>query len=181
MEYAIQVARLAGGCYPIIALCAKAAFLMVKRPCEILSLRFDQITDDGIHFIAAKRKAGQAKIKGLILWLDELRKVIDEVRQVKRNHDRLGVYVFGNLAGEIYTRSGWGTNWGKLMKRSEVAAKREGREFVRFTLMDCRPAGVTGKKARGDLGTQDATLYRDSRMIDRIYDRRSARIAKPVR
>ena len=60
------------------------------------------------------------------------------------------------------------------------AAKQE-RAFTRFTLADCRPAGVTDKRASGATDTQDATLHSDARMIERHYDRRRVRVAKPVK
>ncbi|MFL9881977.1 hypothetical protein PQR66_03000 [Paraburkholderia agricolaris] len=33
------------------------------------------------------------------------------------------LYVFGNTAGQVYTRSGWNTSWSRLMDYCEIEAK----------------------------------------------------------
>ena len=134
-----------------------------------------QDTADGLRFQAVKRKAGEAERTALIAWSPELRATIDEAKAVKRRVD-ISPLIFGNLQGKRYTRSGWGANWRRLMDAcaSQIAG------FERFTLQDCRPGGVTAKEDRGDADTQNATLHKDGRMIQSIYDRRRVRKAKPA-
>lgn len=175
IDAALGLARTIGPGATIQALAAKAALLCVRRPPEILSLNWSQVTDDGIRFQAAKRKGGQQELSTTITWSDELRAVIEEARQVKRRVQIVGL-VFAGLYGRQYTRSGWGAGWSDLMQRCE--AQLPG--FVRFTLQDCRPGGVTSKQERGDSDTLDATMHRDSRMVHTIYDRRRERRAKPA-
>ena len=181
LEFAVEVARKLGGGFLIQGLAAKACYLTIKRPAEILTLTRKQISDDGIVFKAAKRKAGQADIHGLITWSQNLRSTIDEALSIKRQDGASTLYVFGNQAGQLYSRSGWGTLWNRFMSHCINEAAKQERAFTRFTLADCRPAGVTDKRASGATDTQDATLHSDARMIERHYDRRRVRVAKPVK
>lgn len=181
LMFALDMARKLGGSYLIQALAAQVCWLTVRRPSEILALSRQQITDDGILFTAAKRKAGQAEIRGLITWSPALRAAIDESLAVKRQRVAGTFLVFGNQAGQRYTKSGWGAIWRRLMDHCEREAVEQGKTFTRFTLADCRPRGVTDKQARGDSDTQDATLHSDGRMIAAHYDRRRVRVAKPAK
>lgn len=181
LEFAVEISRKLGGSFFIQGLAAKVCYLTLKRPAEILSLTRKQISADGIIFTAAKRKAGQADIQGLITWSPELRAAIEEALSIKRQDGASLINVFGNQAGQRYSRSGWGTLWNRFMAHCIKAAEAQGRSFARFTLADCRPAGVTDKRAAGATDTQDATLHSDARMIERHYDRRRVRVAKPVR
>ncbi|MDR0249988.1 MAG: hypothetical protein LBI35_01540 [Burkholderiales bacterium] len=181
LDFAVTVARSLGGSYLIQGLAAKACYLTLKRPSEILSLNRQQITEAGVLFTAAKRKAGQAEIQGLITWSPVLRTAIDEALSLHRHRGSSSFLVFGNQAGRRYTKSGWGTIWRRLMDACVQVAEQQGRAFTRFTLSDCRPAGVTGKKSAGHDDTQDATLHSDGRMIDVHYDQRRVRVAKPVK
>ena len=177
LEQLVEVARELGPAQTIMALAARTAWLTLRRPPEILSLSRTAIGDDGILFHAAKRKAGQAERSITISWSPILRETIEEVLTVKRHSVAGSWLVFGNLAGQRYSKSGWGTMWGRMM--DAVQEKHPG--FVRFTLQDCRPGGVTTKRERGDLDTVDATMHSDSRMVERVYDRRKTRGAKPAK
>jgi len=172
----LPIARAMGPGATLQVLCARAALLCLRRPGEILALRPADVTGDGILFTATKRKAGEIERRTLIEWSDALRETIAEAESIKR-HVNISPLVFGNLSGERYTRSGWGANWRRLMRKA--ADKIHG--FVPFTLQDCRPGGVTDKRERGDTDTQDATMHADVRMIDQVYDRRRTRRATPAK
>lgn len=180
MDVAVRAGRKMGGAYLIIALALKTAFLCLRRSVEVRDLQRHQIKDDGIEWVAAKRKRGTAARTGLIEWSPELRATIDEVLAVKRNTGVESWYVFGNLRGGKYTKGGWKKMLANLMDTAEADAVLEAIEFKRFSLQDCRPMGVTAKVARGDSDVQDATLHRDRKMIDQVYDRRAATRATPA-
>lgn len=174
VDAVVEVARDIGPGATIQALAARAALLCLRRPPEILSLHSSQLTDSGIRFRAAKRKAGQVERWTTIEWSPRLRETVDAARAIKRRVDISGL-VFGTLYGRQYTRSGWGAGWSDLMD----ACAKEIDGFERFTLQDCRAGGVTAKQERGDLDTLDATMHADARMVATIYDRRRERKAKP--
>ena len=106
-----------------------------------------QITDSGCIFTASKRRADEAEKHGLIEWSDELRATVKEAMTLKRWAVFGGeCLVFGDLAGNQYTRSGWKANWARLMKKALALASREGTTWSPFSLQDCRPGGVTEKQ-----------------------------------
>lgn len=177
-----RAGREAGGSYHIAALAARFAWLTLRRPGEVRAFTDRQITDKGCVFTASKRRAEEAEKHGLIEWSDELRSTVKEAMTLKRwavfGGERL---VFGNLAGNQYTRSGWKANWARLMDKAQAFAIRESTPWFPFSLQDCRPGGVTEKQERGHADTTDATLHSDGRMVATVYDRRRVRVATPAK
>lgn len=191
IEFVTQVGRSLGGTYHVQALAARAAWLAFKRPGEVLKLpragrspggRVLGVTEAGLMFLNSKRKRAQGERTTLIEWTPALRETIDEALRIGRwqnfTGDRL---IFGNLAGQAYSRSGWGTIWTRLMKHCARRAAWMERDFISFSLMDCRPGGVTEKKGAGEEDVYEGTGHADRRMVDSIYDRRRQRSAKPAR
>lgn len=93
--------------------------------------------------------------------------------------------IFANMAGQAYTRSGWGTMLRHLMDACEVRAQWMERPFMRFSLQDCRPGGITEKKRKSQTDkanedVYDGTGHVDRRMVDTTYDRRDETRAKPA-
>lgn len=91
------------------------------------------------------------------------------------------VHVFGNTAGQVYTRSGWNTNWSRLMGYCEKEAQARGVPFERFALRDMRPAAVTDRQDEGDMQIVDAGGWSDDRMVRKTYDRRRQRKVRATR
>jgi integrase len=170
----LVVAATLGPAAEIVALAARCAFLCLRRPSEILQLHVSQLGPEGIQFVAGKRKAGETRREGLMRWSEQLRQTVARARAITRKVAITG-FVFGNLQGHPYTKSGFGTNW----KRLRDAARTLDPTLEPFTLKDARPGGVTAKKARGDLDVQDGTLHSDSRMIEKAYDRRRIKVSTP--
>ncbi|KUZ95460.1 hypothetical protein WI40_17160 [Burkholderia ubonensis] len=71
----------------------------------------------------AKREAGEQQRLKLVMWSPELKAVIDEALALQRTSS---VHVFGNTAGQVYTRSGWNTNWSRQMGYCEKEAQARG-------------------------------------------------------
>ncbi|ALP62795.1 site-specific integrase [Paraburkholderia caribensis] len=186
LDLAVEIARTrkstggddAASIYLIAALCAKAAYLTVSRPTEMRELRRQAVGDIGVTVPVGKRKAGQIQKEKLVQWSPELRAVIDEALSIQRTKS---LYVFGNTSGQSYTRSGWNSNWARLMKYCEEAAQKRGLKFERFTLADMRPTAVTDRKEEGDDRIIDATGHSDERMVNLVYDRRKLRKVRPTR
>lgn len=141
----------------------------------------DQIKPEGIEWEAAKRQGGQAVQRGLIEWSPELRATVDEALAIKRNKLAGSWYVFGNMQGQRYTKSGWKKTLSTLMAECIAQAAVEKRSFAPFSLQDCRPKGVTDKLDAKDTDVMDATMHTSEKMIRDVYDRRRTRTAKPVR
>jgi integrase len=178
LELAIKIARERGGSYLVMALCLYTAYLTVSRPTEMRALTRKSIKPNGIEVAIGKRKKGQAQRNKLIEWSPALRAAIEEAVQLQRTSS---VYIFGNVHGQVYTRSGWNTIWTRLMKYCEKHAEDEGIDFTRFTLADMRPSAVTDRKEDGEVNTTDATGHSDSRMVEKIYDRRKTKTAKATK
>lgn len=182
IELLTRAGREAGGSYHIAALAMRFAWLTLRRPGEVLSFTEKQVTDAGCVFTASKRRANEAEKRGLIEWSDELRETVNEAMGLKRwavfGGSRL---LFANLAGERYTKGGWKATMSRLMLKAEALAAKDDVEWVRFSLQDCRPGGVTEKQERGDTDTTDGTLHSDGRMVAQVYDRRRVRKSTPAK
>jgi hypothetical protein len=181
LALAVEVGRRMGGPQHICALALKTAFLCVRRSFETRGLTRPQIKDEGIEWYAAKRRKGDARKVGLIEWSPELRATIDEALAIERYEVAGNWFVFGNMSGQRYTKGGWKATLAKLMTECEAESARRKLAFVKFSLQDCRPKGVSDKLARGDDDTQDATMHSNRRMIEQVYDRRRVRVAKPAK
>lgn len=173
-----EVARQRGGSYHIMALCAWVAYLTVSRPEEMRGLLRQRILPDGLQVPVGKRKAGQAQRWKLVHWSPELREAVDEAISLQRT---AGMYVFGNTAGQRYSRSGWNTIWGRLMTYCEAEAEKKKVAFKRFALADMRPSAVTDRMDEGDTKIIDATGHTDGKMVAKVYDRRRVRKVKATR
>ena len=157
-------------------------YLCVRRSGELLSLRRSQINDEiGISWTANKGQGNRISLKGTIVWSSTLRNIINEALTFKRNVDAPDDLVFGNLAGQRYTKGGWKKTLSYLMSACDDAAKSEGRMFEPFNLRDCRPAGVTEKLNKNDTDVMEATLHSSERTLRTYYDRRKDRVATPTK
>lgn len=182
---AVEIARTRKGrdgtsaaTYLSLALCVQAAYLTVSRPTEMRELRRQSIAEEGVKIPIGKRKAGQPQRFKTILWSPELKAVIDEALSLQRT---ASVYVFGNTAGQVYTRSGWNTGWTRLMEFCEKVAIERKIPFERFTLADMRPTAVTDRQEEGDEQITDATGHSDKRMVNKVYDRRREKKVRATR
>ncbi len=180
MALAVEMGREQGGARLIVALALRTAWLCLKRSVEVRDLTRPQITEDGILWKAAKRQGGQAQKHGLIEWSPELRATIDEALAIKRHKVAGTWHIFGNLSGQRYTKGGWKKMLHYLMEDCEKRARERNIPFQKFNLQECRPKGVTDKLTQGDTDVMDATMHTNERMIQKTYDRRRLRIAKPV-
>ncbi len=179
VEHLSETGKAAGGSYEIMGLAAVFAWLTVKRSNEVRNFTRKQVLPEGCMFTASKRKSGEASKSGLMEWSPLLKACVDDALAIKRwgTHSIPSRFVFGNLAGPAYTKGGWKAGWSKLHDRAEATAPMP---WVRFSLQDCRPGGITEKQERGDTDTSDAALHADGRMVAKVYDRRSVKKAKPA-
>jgi hypothetical protein len=141
------------------------------------------LTAEGIAWTASKRMKGKPTRRVLIEWSRELQDTINEALKCPRRKDVGTFYVFGNLAGHVYTKGGWKANLTRLMDRCKKDAAEQGKAFNAFSLQECRPKAVfdTLDNNGGNLAAvMNATQHTDARMIRRHYDRRTMARAAPV-
>lgn len=181
MALTLEIGRRLGSTRLIVALALRTAWLCVRRSVEVRALTRPQITDEGIVWQAAKRRRGEVELQGLIEWSPELRATIDEALTIERNNLAGSWYLFGNLNGQCYTKGGWKATLAYLMRACVEEAQKRNVPFRPFSLQDCRPKGVTDKLKQKDTDVMDATMHTNERMIQKVYDLRRVRIAKPVR
>lgn len=177
LALAVEVGRLAGSSYHILALCLKTAYLCVGRSVEARAFTINNITDAGIVWHDGKDRS---KAPTLFSWTPELRATIDEAKAIKRHKIAGTMYLFGNLSGQRYTKSGWGKLLGELMNQCETVANQRKLEFQRFNLQHCRPKSVSDKLRKGDDDVRDATRHTGEKMIATVYDRREMKKATPA-
>lgn len=181
MNLVVEVGRMYGGSKLVVALALKTAWLCVRRSVEVRQISIQNITDAGILWIDGKQTKSKKKPPVLIEWSKELRDTVDEARAIKRNKVHGTIFLFGNMSGQKYTKSGWKSCLGYLMNKCEGLAAERQIPFQRFNLQDCRPKGVSDKLSSGQTDTQDATGHTSDRMIRQVYDRRNVKKAAPVR
>ena len=182
LDFVLRVGRSVGGNRHLAALALWTGYLCVRRSGELLSLRRSQIHEEkGISWTANKGQGSQISLKGTIVWSDTLRKTLNEALAFKRYAGAPDEFVFGNLAGQRYTKGGWKKTLSYLMSACADAAESEGRPFERFNLRDCRPAGVTEKLNNKDSDVMEATMHTSEVTMRRNYDRRRTRVAKPTK
>lgn len=104
--------------------------------------------------------------------------MIDEALALQRTSS---VQVFGNTASQVYTRSGWNTNWSRPTGYCEKEAQMRGVQFERFALRDMRPAAVTDRQKEGDDRIIDAIGHANERMVRETYHRRRQRKVRAPR
>lgn len=91
---------------------AMFTYLTGFRAAEVRPFRVIGISNEGVRVLSAKRKKGEAEVMKLREWSTRLRVVVARSRQTHKV-DRM--YLFANLAGGPYTRSGWGAVWNDAM------------------------------------------------------------------
>lgn len=126
----------------LIATVMDFAYITALRKGDILSLKLDQITDEGIWVKQSKTGAKQ-----LYEWSSGLRDVVNRAKALKR--PIRGLYLFCNRQGKPYTDSGFKAMWNRVqVKWAEQGGNR-------FTFHDIRAKALTDAK---NLGMDAQTL-----------------------
>lgn len=167
IESFLKVSRQRGAGSELIGIMGRFAALAGRRRIEFLTLRKDQLTDEGVEFTFAKAKADEATRKGVIEWTPALRQVIDDAKAIKRPSKKpppLSIYVFPNRSGQAYTDQGFKAMWSKIM--TDWLAADKSRE--RFTFHDLRAYYVTKMVESG----RNPETHANPATTKRVYDRR---------
>lgn len=145
---------------------ARLAYLTGQRRGDLLKLRLDLLTNEGIMITQSKTSA-----KVIIEWTPALRDCVSSIKSLDRPVS--GLFLICNRSGQPYTDSGFKAMWGRIM----AAWIKEGNEG--FTFHDLRAKAITrmvedGRKA------SDLSGHSTDAMVKKVYDRRAFKRSKAV-
>lgn len=113
------------------------------RQADILSLRRDQVKEDGIHLTISKTRS-----RRVIEWNADLELAVREAKAIPRPVKSL--HLFCNRKGQPYTGSGFRAIWQRAMKK----ALDTGALADRFTDHDIRAKAATDADSAGQNAQQ---------------------------
>lgn len=159
-------AELSGETGKLLSQVAWLAYLTGQRRGDLLKLRLDRLTDDGILI-----QQGKTGAKVLIEWTDALRGCVAALRTLPR--PVRGLYLVCNRHGQAYTDAGFKALWGRTMNAWQASGGE------RFHFHDLRAKAITrmvedGRQAR------DLSGHATDAMVAKVYDRRAFKRAKAV-
>lgn len=145
---------------------ARLAYLTGQRRGDLLRLRLDLLTLEGIMITQSKTGS-----KVLIEWTPALKECISSIKALDRPVS--GLFLICNRSGQPYTDGGFRSMWREAM--SEWI--KLGNE--RFTFHDLRAKAITrmvedGRKAA------DLSGHSTDAMVKKVYDRRAFKKSKAV-
>lgn len=149
-----------------IKLAMQFAYLTGQRRGDIISLKWSQVTDEGVLISQSKTN------KNLIIeWSEELKECISDIRKIRTTQSE---YVFCNEAGKMYTGSGFSALWQKTIKKAlEIGVIKES-----FTFHDIRAKSATDticeQEASNRLGHSNIATTR------KVYLRKATKV-KPLK
>ncbi len=137
-------------------------YLTGLRKGDILKLRLDALTEEGIAVTQAKTGG-----RLIFLWDEELRAVVDRIRAMRR--PIRGLHLFCTRSGQPYTASGLDSIWQRAMQ----AAIASGTLKERFTEHDIRAKTATDDpvQAQQRLGHKNRSMtdrYVKSRKVTKV-------------
>ncbi|MDB5564631.1 MAG: integrase family protein [Tardiphaga sp.] len=142
-----------------------------QRRGDLLTIRIKDCTDEGILIHQGKTKAVV-----LVAWSPELRKT--EKRALALKPDVPREFLLRTETGAGYTKSGFGANWQRLMKK----ALTPGVTSKRFKFHDLRAKAATEKAEQGtDKDAQDLLGHANARTTGGYIRRRKPTRATPIR
>ena len=140
-------------------------YLTGLRKGDILKLRLDALTDEGIAVTQAKTGG-----RLIFLWEPELRAAVDRIRALPR--PIRGLFLFCTRKGRAYSASGFDSIWQRAMvKAMEKGALRE-----RFTEHDIRAKTATDDP----IHAQKRLGHKSSAMTDRHIKVRTVERVSPL-
>jgi integrase len=152
---------------PLIAALMDFAYLTALRKGDILTLKLEQITDEGIWIKQSKTGAKQ-----LYEWTPALREVVDRARRL--NPVVRGFVLFCNRRGKPYTDAGIKAMWNRVqVKWAESGG-------LRFTFHDIRAKALTDAKRLG-MDAQTLAGHASAAMTEQYIRDREFKRVKPLR
>lgn len=151
----------------LIAIVMDFAYITAMRRGDILKLRLDQITDEGIWI-----KQSKTGSKQLYEWTDGLTEVVNRAKALKS--PIRGLYLFCTRKGQPYSDTGFKAMWNRVqVKWAESGGQR-------FTFHDIRAKALTDAKGMG-LDAQSLAGHATSAMTEHYIKNREYKKVKSLR
>lgn len=151
----------------LIATVMDFAYITAMRKGDILKLRLDQITDEGIWIKQSKTGAKQ-----LYEWTPGLTDIINRARSLKR--PVRGLYLFCTRQGQPYSDNGFKAMWNRVqIKWANLGGNR-------FTFHDIRAKALTDAKRLG-MDAQSLAGHATSSMTDHYIKQREFKRILPLK
>ena len=117
---------------PAIKVAMELSYLCAARKGDILTMRWDQILDEGVFI-----QQGKTGVKQIKLWSPRLQKVVKAAKQL--HSDQYRAFVVVKADGYPYTDSGFSTAWYEVMKK----ARAESGWPLDFTFHDIKAKAIS--------------------------------------
>lgn len=151
----------------LIATVMDFAYITALRKGDILSLRLDQITNEGIWIKQSKTGAKQ-----LYEWSNGLHKVVNQAKGLKR--PIRGLYLFCTRQGKPYSDAGFKAMWNRVqIKWAEQGGSR-------FTFHDIRAKALTDAKNLG-MDAQTLAGHSSAAMTEHYIKQREFKKVTPLK
>jgi integrase len=151
----------------LISIVMDFAYITALRKGDILNLRLDKITDEGIWITQSKTGARQ-----LYEWTEGLSDVVNKAKALKR--PIRGLYLFCTRQGQPYSDTGFKAMWNRV----QVKWAEQGGE--RFTFHDIRAKSLTDAKRMG-LDAQSLAGHATAAMTEHYIKQRDFKRVKGIK
>lgn len=150
-----------------IAIVMDFAYITALRKGDILNLRLDQITDEGIWVTQSKTGSKQ-----LYEWTKGLHDAVNRAKGLKRSIR--GLHLFCTRQGQPYSSSGFKAMWQRVqIKWAESGGKR-------FTFHDIRAKALTDAKRMG-MDAQSLAGHASYSMTEQYIKKREFKVIRALR
>ncbi|ADI28516.1 tyrosine-type recombinase/integrase [Methylotenera versatilis] len=151
----------------LIAIVMDMAYITALRKGDILSLKLEQVTDEGIWI-----KQNKTGAKQLYEWSIGLHDVVDRAKALKR--PIRGLYLFCTRQGKPYSDSGFKAMWNRVqVKWAEQGGSR-------FTFHDIRAKALTDAKNLG-MDAQSLAGHSSAAMTEHYIKQREFKRVIPLK
>ena len=171
--------------HPMASAYMRFRYVTGRRDCEVRSVLFEHVLEEGIIFLIAKRASGGERVPVLMEWTQKLREAfnelvracwgpeVGEVNTPSYSPPKGEAPVVSYSAGKPYTGEGWRTAFQRLM----VGAMKDGVLSRRFTSHDIRAKTATDIE---DLADASNTLAHSDIRTTKINYRRKIERIRPL-
>ena len=143
------------------------AYITAMRKGDILSLRLDQITDEGIWI-----KQSKTGSKQLYEWTAGLVDVVTRAKSLKR--PIRGLYLFCTRQGQPYSDTGFKAMWNRVQVKWAIQGGK------RFTFHDIRAKALTDAKRMG-MDAQTLAGHASAAMTEHYIKQREFKIVTSIK